>query len=204
MLTALLHHEKYFELCSEWTEEFAHPDGRTTLITNTNKLIRAYQGCDGGKTGFTNEAGFCLAATAKRGETRLISVVMGAESSKVRNKEISSLFDYAFANYASKIVVEQGKLDRKVPVKGSKEREIGVEISSSLTVFGKKEEQGDVHVEYVLDENLTAPLEKGAKVGEAVLMKEGVEIARSTLVAAEEAHAFTWWDAYREAAQNWN
>ena len=64
------HSAPYTSICPQeskvWLEDFAHPDGRTISMTNTNKLIRGYEGCDGGKTGFTNEAGFCIAATAKR------------------------------------------------------------------------------------------------------------------------------------------
>ncbi|MGN0822839.1 MAG: D-alanyl-D-alanine carboxypeptidase family protein, partial [Candidatus Gallimonas sp.] len=84
MLRALLTHGKYYEFSKVWLEDFAHPDGRTTSMTNTNKLIRFYKGCDGGKTGYTAQAGFCLASTAKRGDTRLVSVVIGAESSDKR------------------------------------------------------------------------------------------------------------------------
>ncbi|MDE6274745.1 MAG: D-alanyl-D-alanine carboxypeptidase, partial [Clostridiales bacterium] len=96
MLREMISHEKYFEYSKVWLEDFAHPDGRTTTITNTNKLIRFYDGCDGGKTGFTNQAGFCLAATAKRGDTRLVSVVIGADSSANRFEGTKSLLNYAF------------------------------------------------------------------------------------------------------------
>ena len=70
MLRTLLRHEKYYEFSKIWYEDFPHPDGRTTRITNTNKLIRSYTGCDGGKTGYTGEAGFCLAATAPNPASR--------------------------------------------------------------------------------------------------------------------------------------
>ena len=101
MLRALHKYEKYHEYSHIWLEDFVHPDGRTTQMTNTNKLIRSYQGCAGGKTGFTNEAGFCLAAAAQRGETQVISVVVGADSSQNRFSAVSSLFDYAFDNFES-------------------------------------------------------------------------------------------------------
>ena len=99
MLRALHAHEKYREYCKIRVEDFAHPDGRTTQMTNTNKLVRAYRGCDSGKTGFTNEAGFCLAAAAERGGMRVISVVIGADSSERRFQAASSLFDHAFDNF---------------------------------------------------------------------------------------------------------
>lgn len=75
MLSELSKHDLYHTYSQVWLEDYRHPDGRTTTFTNTNKLIRFYEGCDGGKTGFTNEAGFCLAATAKKNGVRVISVI---------------------------------------------------------------------------------------------------------------------------------
>jgi D-alanyl-D-alanine carboxypeptidase (penicillin-binding protein 5/6) len=98
MLKALLANEEYYEFGRVWLDKFQHPQGRYTEITNTNKLVRFYDGCDGGKTGFTNQAGFCLAATAKRNDMRIISVVIGEENSANRFDDVRSMFDYAFAN----------------------------------------------------------------------------------------------------------
>ena len=80
MFRQLVKHKEYFEYAKIWLEDYKHPDGRTTTITNTNKLVRFYQGCDGGKTGFTSEAKFCLCATAKKSDMRVVAVVIGAES----------------------------------------------------------------------------------------------------------------------------
>ena len=104
MLKNLLEHEEYYEFSKVWMDKFEHPEGRYTEITNTNKLVRFYDGCDGGKTGFTNEAGFCLAATAHRNGMRVISVVIGEENSANRFEDIRTMFDYAFANYVNETV----------------------------------------------------------------------------------------------------
>ena len=98
MLKELLNHKEYYEFGKVWMDKFQHPEGRYTEISNTNKLVRFYDGCDGGKTGFTNEAGFCLAATAKRDNTRVISVVIGEENSAPRFEDVKTMFNYAFAN----------------------------------------------------------------------------------------------------------
>ena len=81
MYRNLIGHEQYFKYSKIWLEDFNHPDNRTTSMTNTNKLIRRYSSCDGGKTGYTGEAGFCLVSTAKRDNLRLVSVVLGATTS---------------------------------------------------------------------------------------------------------------------------
>ena len=108
MTRAMLSHPEFYDFSTVWMFDFKHPSGRVTQLSNTNKLIRAYEGCDGGKTGFTNEAMYCLSATAKRGTTRLISVVMGAETSKIRNGENAKLFNYGFANYETRRIVTKG------------------------------------------------------------------------------------------------
>ncbi len=202
MLRALTSHEKYFELCKVWLEDFPHPDGRTTSITNTNKLIRSYRGCDGGKTGFTNEAGFCLAATAKRDDMRLVAVVIGADSSQQRFSDISSMFDYAFATYESKPLLPRGELDLKAAVAGSKKKEISVVAESPLTYFCKRSEKGDYAVDIQISD-LRAPVAAGAEVGFAALHVGGVEVKRVTLRAGEDAPALSWWDALRETARKW-
>ena len=204
MLRALLTHEKYFEFSKVWYEDFPHPDGRTISITNTNKLIRRYTGCDGGKTGFTSEAGFCLAATAKRGDTRLISVIIGADSSENRFEGITAMFDYCFNCYETRVVLEAGKpLEEKVSVRCSQTKEISIVAETPLTAFAKRGETGDYQVTLELCKDLKAPLKQGDEVGNATLFHEGVEIGRTKLLAGEDALKLRWWDAFRETAQNW-
>ena len=204
MLSALLSHEKYFELTKVWTEDFEHPDGRKILMTNTNKLIRFYNGCDAGKTGFTNEAGSCLAATAKRGDMRIISVVIGAPDSKTRNAIVSTLFDEAFKNYENRIILSEGQeVEARAEVKGSKIKDVSLTAGSTLSVFGKKGETGETTVEYKINP-LKAPVKAGDEAGEAILYRDGLEVARTILVAGEEADAYSWWDALQELLKSWN
>lgn len=204
MLRELLKHPKYYEFSQVWMEDFAHPDGRTTQITNTNKLIRSYKGCDGGKTGYTSEAGSCLAATAKRGNTRLISVVIGADSSKSRNKIVCDLFDYAFNTYETTPMLETGQVAGTVQVKGGKQKEVALVAENSLAAFTKKGDQSGFSVEYSMHDEVKAPVETGQVFGEAVLYRDGVEIARTNLLAKESVERNSWWDALREGARNWN
>ena len=204
MLRELLKHQKYYEFSKVWLEDFAHPDGRTTQITNTNKLIRSYTGCDGGKTGYTSEAGFCLAATAKRGNTRLISVVIGADSSKRRNKTICDLFDYAFNTYETTPVLEAGQVAGRVSVRGGKLKEVELVAENTLSSFSKKGDQSGINVEYTIPQEVKAPVELGQVCGEAVLYRDGVEIARTKLQAKESVARNSWWDSLREGARHWN
>ena len=86
-------YELYHKYSTIWMDELIHPSGRKTELVNTNRLVRYYEGCEGGKTGSTNEAGCCLSASAKRGGMRLISVIIGANNSQTRFNECSKLFN---------------------------------------------------------------------------------------------------------------
>ena len=102
ILKQVLSYDLYHEYSSIWMEDFTHPSGRTTQMTNTNKLSRFYEGCIGGKTGSTNQAKYCLAVGAERNNTKFIAVVLGAENSKDRFKLASDLLSYGFNNFESK------------------------------------------------------------------------------------------------------
>ncbi len=203
MLRELISHKEYFDYSTIWYEDFAHPDGRTTRITNTNKLVKFYDGCDGGKTGYTNEAGSCLAATAKRGDTRIISVVIGADNSKARNAAVSELFDYAFRGYETKTVVAAGENVGVVGVQGSRVTELAAAPARSLTVFGKKDETPNVEIVVEWDGDISAPVAKGDLLGSVVLLCDGVERDRAPLVSLGDAPRYSYGDAFRETVRNW-
>lgn len=198
MLAQLIKHPHYFTCSRVWMEDFQHPSGRVTGMTNTNKLIRFYDGCDGGKTGYTSEAQHCLAATAKRGDTRVIAVVVGASDSKIRFKEVSDMFNYAFANYESKVYLDtNSKLD-DVTVQGGKQSSVEIVAENKLVAFGKKGNV-DCKVEIEVDKNVKAPVAKGDVVGHATLVNtEGQKVAQVNLLANEDVLQKTYWDYVKE------
>jgi D-alanyl-D-alanine carboxypeptidase (penicillin-binding protein 5/6) len=171
MLRALLPHQEYFSFGNVWMDKFQHPKGRYTEITNTNKLIRFYDGCDGGKTGFTNEAGFCLAATAMRNNLRVISVAIGADTSQNRFSDVKTMFDYAFSNYEAVSIAEKGSpLDEPAKVNGGKQKSVIVTPQTSVYCIKKKGEEGDVTTK-ICYKKLTAPITTEEVVGELIVYK---------------------------------
>ncbi len=204
MLRALLNHQEYYDFGKVWLDKFQHPKGRFTEITNTNKLVRFYDGCDGGKTGFTNEAGFCLAATAKRGDMRVISVVIGEESSANRFEDVRTMFDYAFANYAVTPIFEGGKpLEQAIEVVGGKQERVAVYPQKSAYAFAKKGEAANISVQMQLNK-VKAPLEKDGEVGALIVYKDGVEVEKVPLLSTEsvgKANVADWW---KKIAKKWN
>ena len=194
MFSQLIKHKKYFEYANIWMDDFLHPSGRVTGLTNTNKLIRQYNGCDGGKTGYTAEAGHCLAATAKRNGTRLISVIVGGVDSKTRFSENKALFDYGFANFESKLYLSAEKpIEQKVKVMGGKQNELSVKLEKDLTCFGRKgQSAGEIVLE--LPEKVKAPVTEGDEIGYAHVVVNGKKVASVKVIAAQSVKKATFWD----------
>lgn len=198
MLSQLIRHPHYFTCAKVWMEDFVHPSGRVTGMTNTNKLIRFYDGCDGGKTGYTSEAQHCLAATAKRGDTRVIAVVVGASDSKTRFKEVSDMFNFAFANYESHVYLDVDSRIDNVSVQGGKSDSVAVKADGKLCGFGKK---GNVEfqLEMQLPQTVKAPVVKGDQLGTAILRDgQGNEVSRVKIVAESDVKEKTYWDYLKE------
>ncbi len=205
MLRELLKHESFFDYAGIRLEDFRHPDGRVTTMTNTNKLLRKLEGCDGGKTGFTQEAGFCLAATAKRGETRLVCVVIGAESSDARFECTARLLNETFATHERRVVAAADRpMENALAVKGSRSDRIGYAPERSLGVFVKKGEKADVRTELILPADVRAPVMRGDRVGEVVLLLDGVEVDRCALISLDDAPRYSYGEAFLEGAHLWN
>jgi len=191
MMWKLVENPHYFECASIWMEDYKHPDGRVIGMTNTNKLVKHYNGCDGGKTGFTSEAMHCLSATAKKGDTRLVAVVIGAPDSKTRFNEVSNLLNYGFANYESKVYLDTST-PVKVEVTGAKVDAFEAVAASKLVAFGKKGKV-DCSVEYQIDK-IYAPVKKGQVVGKAVLLKDGQTIGETDLVSLADVQRLPYLD----------
>lgn len=205
MFSALLKHKDYFTFSNIWMQDFQHDEGRVTQMTNTNKLIRYYQGCDSGKTGYTAQAGFCLAASALRGNMRVVSVVIGGKDSKSRFENTSKLFDYAFANYNNKVVLEDKVLvNSACKVAGAKQSVISVRPKTPVYIFCKKDDTDKIFYEVVYNENLKAPLQVGDTVGYVIVYKNNIEYSRVELVANECANKLGYYDSIRKVLLNAN
>ena len=201
MRTLISTESNYFEYSKIWMEDFVHPGGRVTGLTNTNRLIRFYQGCDGGKTGYTNEAKHCLCATAKRGETRLIAVVVGAPDSQTRFKEVSDLLNYGFGNYESKVMLAKDGLE-EIQIRSGVKEALKIAPAEQLALFGKK---GETKGELVIDlHDVKAPVKKGDAVGYALIVApDGSVLANTDIVALEDIEKQSFFDTVRDILGQW-
>lgn len=179
---------KILEYSSIWMENITHvtrQGSKEFCLTNTNKLVRSYDGCVGLKTGSTSVAKFCVSAVAKRGDLMLLAVVMGAPDPKVRFKDAAALLDYGFGNCA--LYTDENK-DSLKPVSVSRgvKKEAVCRYKGAfhyLDTRGRNLEK--VEKEILYEKNLKAPVKKGSVVGKAVYTLDGEEIGQMEIVSAE-------------------
>ncbi len=204
MFSELLSHEEYFKFSKIWTDVVLHPNDRKTEISNTNKLIRFYQGCDSGKTGFTNEAGHCLTASALRNNMRLIAVVINAPSSKERFADVSNMFNYGFANYTIKKIVDDTKpLDIKIKVDGGKQDILEVVVEKPIFILTKKHEKKSFEFNFELKSKIIAPITKGDILGKLKIFENGIQIDSVNVLANEDIKQKTYFDIIQDIGSNW-
>ena len=198
----LITHKTYFDYSKIWMDKIEHSKNHTE-ISNTNKLVRFYDGCDGGKTGFTNEAGFCLTATAKRGNMRLISAVIGAPDSKTRFNEVSTMLNKGFNLYENKAVLDKNlPLDAKIGVLGGKIKQVEVVPEYDFFVFTSKNSKDNIEIDYNYF-SVKAPVKKGDTLGECIVYKNGVEVGRVNLISTCAVDKMNYFDYVLEISKNW-
>ena len=197
-------HDLYYDYSGVWMEDVSHGDGRITQLVNTNKLLKLYDGCDGGKTGSTGEAGYCLSATAKRGDMRLIAVVLGAPSGKDRFAIARQMLDYGFANYRRYPVARRGTRVRgQLPVTGGARDGVALILDGDLTLLVTKGDEQDIQLVPELPPSVAAPVEAGQTVGHVAVRVNEREVARIPVVAAEGVEGKGFARGLRRIWENW-
>ncbi len=172
-------------------------------LTNTNKLIKWYEGATGLKTGSTGNAMYCLSGSAERNGMELIAVVMAAPDPKVRFQEVMKMLDYGFANYT---VIKGGEKNSKagdIPVFKGKDNFVGGIIKDEVKVVVPKGAKSEIEVKNELSEGIAAPFDAGSKVGEAVFFYEGKEVGRSDIVTEKAVEKAGLTDIFRKLAIMW-
>ena len=192
-------YKKYAKI---WMDDFIHPTGRKTGLVNTNRLIRTFDGIDGGKTGYTDKARFCLTASATRGETRLIAVIIGSENSKTRFSEMSKLLNYGFSNYESKLLV-----NHEVPLticnfKNAK-NVISAYPEKDINKFISKQEEFVFSTDYEIYAT-KAPIKKGEVIGKLfVFDKNNMVVDEVNVVAGEDVFEIGFKESLQKIICNW-
>ncbi|MBQ4073718.1 MAG: D-alanyl-D-alanine carboxypeptidase [Clostridia bacterium] len=194
----------YFDYSATWLDSLTHPSGRVTDLTNTNRLVRFYQDCDGLKTGSTNEAKYCLSATAERDGMRLIAVVLGVPKSQTRFDEARAMMDYGFATYTRTQVARPGDLTGvQLPVKMGARDQVDVALGSGLSMLLRSGQAGKLSFETDLPDYVVAPIHAGDELGEIRVLLEGRIVARLPAVAAQTVGLPGLMEGFARLFANW-
>ena len=191
MSRALLGHEAIKKYTTIWMDTVR--DGQFGL-SNTNKLVRFYDGTTGLKTGYTSAAGHCLSASAERNGMELIAVVLHCASSTDRFESAKALLNYGFSNYAL-VTPEPGELPA-VPVTLGTSMEITPVLADETPILIDKALAAGVETRVCVDKSVTAPVEAGQTLGTLTITSGGQTIAERDLVAPEAVGALRWGDVY--------
>ncbi len=164
MSRELLKHPDILKYTSTYMETIS--EGRKTPIelVNHNKLVRFFQGCDGLKTGFTNEAKYCISATAVKDGVRVLSVIMGAPTYKIRNRDASMLMNYGFSKFESKKVCEKNSDIQEIPMNKKGDKFIIAKARENLTLTCPKGDGEKIERKIVLDDSKTK-FKEGENIG---------------------------------------
>ncbi len=176
----IMKHPKVLELTTIWQDTFRNG---TFSLDNTNRMIRSYQGANGLKTGFTTKAGYCLSASAIRNNLQLITVVLGEPNDSIRFAEAKKLLDFGFANYDISQVNKKGEEVGTIDVKKGVSLSVKGIYADDVNLLLKKGDKGQIKREANLDENLTAPVKSGQKIGEVVYKINDKIMGKADVVA---------------------
>lgn len=169
----LVKHEKVLEFTSIYEDYLRKGTDREFWLVNTNRMVKFNPIVDGLKTGFTSGAGYCLTATAKKNNMRLLATVMGEESTTTRTNEITSLLDYGYANYKLDTVVSKDTIVDSIEISKSKLEKVDLVPIKDVTILNKKTDKlGEIS--YSLDRNnISLPIKKGEVVGKLEIKEDG-------------------------------
>ena len=189
MSRELIKHEKILEYSAIWMDTIRNGEFG---LTNTNRLVRFYKGCNGLKTGSTSKAGFCVSATAERDGMTLICVIMGAENRDTRNKIATQLLDWGFANYGL-FAKAPGKL-HDIPIKGGTQSSVSAEYGGFYCVMPKTDiakiqEQAELDAPF-----FAAPLRVGDKLGKVIYTLDGKQIGSVSILCTDNVERIGYWE----------
>lgn len=183
MSRELLKHEMISKYLTTWMDQVVVGKKQSTIgLANTNKMVKHYQGATGVKTGFTQEAKYCLSASAKRGDTHLVAVTLKAETSPERFKDASNILNYGFANYESVKICKKGEDIAKLNLDKAEDEKVSLVAKDDLSVLLKKGANRKFTKKVNLNENYDLPIKKGSVLGKVQVYNDKKLVGELELV----------------------
>lgn len=192
----LVKHKEVLEYTKIYEDYLREDTDRKIWLVNTNRLVRFYDGVDGLKTGYTEDAGYCMTATAEKDGMRVIAVVMGEETSKIRNQEVSEMLDYAFAQYKVINMLKNKNALGKYRVENGKEEYVRVVPIGDTNMVKKKSEQSGNFSYDIKINSLKAPLKVGDNVGTLTIKENDNNVKTLKLTVTKDVEKANFIDLF--------
>ena len=203
----LVKYDKVFEFTSIYEDYLRKGTDRELWLVNTNKLVRFNPIVDGLKTGYTKEAGYCLTATAKKNDMRLISVVMGEPDTNTRSSETTSLLDYGFAKYKAEKIIDKNKVIDKLEIEKATRQKVDIVSTKDYSIVVEKTKKiGKIDYDLQLN-NIKLPIKKGMKIGKLIVKEDGKKITELDVTVKDnlkKANLITLYGRYLKSILNGN
>ena len=195
----LLNYEKILTYTSIYEDYLRKGTDREYWLVNTNKLIKTYSGADGLKTGMTDNAGYCMAVTAKRNNMRLLAIVLGEDSGKVRNQETTELLDYGFNTYELETIEKKGNILGTITIDKANVDPIEIVSTKDVTVLKKKGEDKKEYKTDVRLNKLNLPLKKGSEIGSLIVLDDlGNQIEKVNITVTKDIKKDTFLNIFKK------
>ncbi len=203
VMTELVKYDEYKRLSGIWMDEIKHEKGRRTELVNTNRLVKTFQGLEAGKTGYTEQAKYCIVASANKNNMRLIGCLIGAEDSKTRFADMTKMLNYGFSNFECEKIVSADTSLGEIAVKRGNPDSQNVYSQKDVFILKNKGEKADVSVKTILDENLIAPAYEGQKAGKYEVYVNGVMVEEGDLVIKNSSTKIRLKDKFKLISKNY-
>ena len=196
----VINHSEILKFSSIYEDYLRENTPNKFWLVNTNKLISQYSGTDGLKTGHTDDAGYCLSATTKRNDLRLIGIVLGESDSKIRNSETIELLDYGFNNVKLKTLKKKNSVIKKIKLDKSNES-INLVLKENLNVVEDINSNDKYNYEIELNE-INIPIRKGEVLGKIIVKSKNKIISRGDLISSNSIDKLSLIDLYKNNIVN--
>ncbi|OCT12470.1 D-alanyl-D-alanine carboxypeptidase [Paenibacillus pectinilyticus] len=203
MSRELLKHEGITNFTGAYQDYLRKDSPKPFWLVNTNKLVRFYSGADGLKTGYTSEAKFCLSATAKRDNLRVVAVVLGEPNTKTRNAEVTKLFDYAFAQYTNYPLFKTGDSLGNFTINKGQVSTVPLVAKQNYSILMKKgTDTANIRHELQLEPNLRAPVAQGQSIGKITVYNGDNVLAEYPLESPVAVDKASWWKLFKRTTSS--
>ena len=198
----LLKYEQILDFTSVYEDYLRVNTSNKFWLVNTNKLVRLYEGADGLKTGFTDDAGYCMAVTAKRKDMRLVAIVLGEKKGSVRNEEIAELLDYGFNTYKISKFLDKDTVVDSINFSKSNKDNVNIYLKKDASILMKSSDSNNGYNTSFHINDLSLPIKKNDIVGTYYIKKDNVVVEEIDLIVKEDVFKKNFFQLFLEVLKD--